>query len=241
MNINHPAQKMSKTPLLLLPGLLCNEMLWSHQIRHLDDIATCQVADLTQDSCIKDMAQRVLDKAPAKFILAGLSMALSAFEIMRQAPHRVYKLILLATQARPDTDEIKQQRQGLIDLASQGEFKGVTARLLPRLIHESHLKDSLLTDVILKMAASIGREAFVRQQTAIMTRADSRPDMARIACPTFILCGREDKLTPLALHQEIAVSIPHSKLCIIDDCAHLSALEQPQAVTALLRFWITYA
>lgn len=188
------------------------------------------------------MAERVLRTAPPQFALAGLSMGgYVAFEIMRQAPQRVIKLALLDTQARADTPESKQQRQGLIRLALQGEFKGVTARLLPRLIHNSRLNnDESLTDIIMKMAESVGREAFTSQQTAIMNRPDSRPDLPTIKCPTLVLCGREDALTPLALHQEMALAIPGAILSIIEDCGHLSALERPQAVTALLRHWLTY-
>jgi len=233
---------MSKTPVLFLPGLLCDQALWAHQTNHLSDTAESWVADLTQDSSIQEMAERVLRTAPPHFALIGLSMGgYVAFEIMRQAPQRVIKLALLDTQARPDTPEAKQQRQGLISLAQKGEFKGVTTRLLPRLIHNSRLTDGSLTDTIIRMAESAGREAFTRQQTAIMNRADSRPDLTNIKCPTLVLCGREDALTPLALHQEMAQLIPGAVQSIIEDCGHLSALERPQAVTAMLRYWLSYS
>ncbi len=232
---------MSKIPVLFLPGLLCDEALWAHQTKHLSDIAESSVADLTQDKSMRAVAERVLRTAPPQFALAGLSMGgYVAFEIMRQAPQRVLKLALLDTQARPDTPEAKQQRQGLISLAQQGEFKGVTARLLPRLIHNSRLSDDALTGTIMKMAENVGREAFAYQQTAIMNRVDSRPDLSAIKCPTLVLCGREDALTPLALHQEMVQAIPGAMLSIIEDCGHLTALERPQAVTSLLRHWLTY-
>lgn len=232
---------MSKPPVLFLPGLLCDQALWAHQTNHLSDIAEGLVADLTQDSSIPAMAERVLRAAPPHFALIGLSMGgYVAFEILRQAPQRVTKLALLDTQARPDTPEARQQRQGLIDLAQKGEFKGVTTRLLPRLIHNSRLMDDALTGVIMRMAESVGREAFARQQTAIMNRVDSRPDLPDIKCPTLVLCGREDALTPLALHQEMVQLIPGTVLSIVEDCGHLSALERPHAVTAMLRHWLSY-
>jgi pimeloyl-ACP methyl ester carboxylesterase len=84
----------------------------------------------------------------------------------------------------------------------------------------------------------VGPEAFVRQQTANAARPDSRPDLARIACPTLVACGRQDALTPLALSEEMARGIPNSTLVVIEDCAHLPTLERPQAATALLRYWL---
>ena len=127
---------------------------------------------------------------------------------MRQAPERVTRLALLDTQARADTPEATARRRGLIELAQKGEFKGVTSRLLPLLIHPSRLADEHLTGIVRAMAEDTGKEAFLRQQRAIMGRPDSRPSLPAIACPTLVLCGREDALTPLDLHLEMAAADP---------------------------------
>lgn len=116
---------MEKTPLLLLPGLLCDENLWSHQISTLADIADISVADLTRDDTIEAMAARTLSEAPETFALAGLSMGgYVAQEILRQAPMRVQRLALLDTSALPDGDEQRKRRTGFINLTLEGKFRG---------------------------------------------------------------------------------------------------------------------
>lgn len=229
-----------KTPLVLLPGLLCDAALWHGQVAGLADVADSWVADLTRDDSFVTMARRVLQAAPAKFALAGLSMGgYCAFEVMRQAPERVLRLALLDTGARADTPEQTSRRRGLIELAEKGEFKGVTPRLLPLLVHPDRLKEKDLVGEVMAMAERIGKDAFLRQQRAIMGRVDSRPSLANIKCPTLVLCGRHDLLTPPALAEEIAAGIPGARLDLIDHCGHLSTMERPEAVTAELRQWLT--
>lgn len=228
-----------KKRLLLLPGLLCDAVLWRHQIDTLCDIADITVADLTQADQAGAGAQLVLASSPEEFALAGLSMGgYIALEIMRQAPDRVTHLALLDTSARPDTHEKIRFRQELIDLARRGQFKGVTPRLLPKLISSERLGDTELTESILAMAERVGRDAFLRQQRLLMNRPDSRHDLALIHCPTVVVCGRQDELTPLADSVEMVEKIPRGKLVVIEDCGHLSTMEQPHAVTAVLRYWL---
>ena len=228
-----------KTPLVLLPGLLCDAALWWHQIETLADIADIIVPDLTIEDQVGAAVQRALASAPEEFAVAGLSMGgYIALEIMRQAPDRVIRLALLDTSARPDTQEKIKFRQELIDLARIGQFKGVTPRLLPKLIHPERMADRELVESIMEMAERIGRDAFLRQQRLIMNRPDSRHDLALIHCPTVVICGRQDGLTPLADSLEMTEKIPRGKLVVIEDCGHLSTMERPRAVSAVLRYWL---
>jgi pimeloyl-ACP methyl ester carboxylesterase len=228
-----------KPHLVLLPGLLCDAALWAPQLDALAPLAAMTVADLAQDDTIAGMAERALAAAPARFALAGLSMGgYVAQEIMRRAPGRVTRLALLDTSSRPDTEEQHRRRLGLIELAGKGKFKGVTPRLLPSLVHPSRLVDEALTGEVIAMAERIGPEGFLRQQRAIMGRPDSRPDLPRIACPTLVLCGREDALTPLELHEEMAATIPDAELVVVEDCGHLSTMERPAETGSALRLWL---
>lgn len=235
--------KNQKQPLLFIPGLLCNDQLWRHQINHLDDLAQISVADLSQDDSIPDMAVRALAKAPDTFALAALSMGgYVAQEIMRQAPERVTRLALIDTSARADTDEQLARRGDLIkqvEKVAASWFTGVTKRLLPLLIHPDRQHDEELVATIKAMAKGIGRDGYIRQQRAIMNRPDGVSDLAAILCPTLVLCGRQDAITPLKIHQELARHIPDSRLVIVEDCGHLAPLEQPHAVTAVLRYWLS--
>ena len=228
-----------RTALALLPGLLCDKALWQHQIAPLADLADCRVAELTSQDSVAAMARSVLEAMPERFALAGLSMGgYVAFEIMRQAPERIVRLALIDTKARPDTSDETSRRRGLIELARKGNFKGVTPRLLPLFIHEARLEDEALTGEVRAMAARIGKDAFIRQQTAIMGRPDSRPTLVKIGCPTLVLCGRQDVLTPVQDHTEMAAGIRNAQLKVVDDCGHLSPLERPEPVTKAMRAWL---
>lgn len=229
--------------LLLLPGLLCDQRLWRDQVAALGDRHRCVVADLTRDDTLPAMAARALAAVPeaSPIALVGLSMGgYVALEAMRQAPGRIIRLALMDTSARADTPEQARRRRGLLALSQSGQFRGVTPRLLPQLLHPDHL-DSPLADAVREMAERVGRDAFARQQRAIMARPDSRPDLPGITVPTLVAVGEADMLTPPELAEEIAASIPGARLHRIARAGHLPPMEQPEAVTALLRDWLVTA
>lgn len=226
--------------LFLLPGLLCDAALWRPQVEALADVADIAVADFTSQDNVADMARSVLDAAPERFALAGLSMGgYVAHEIMRQAPERVDRLALLDTSAREDTDEQRARRRGLIELAQKGQFKGITPRLLPLFLHADRLDDTPLVETVTGMAQRVGKDAFLRQQKAILGRPDSRAQLSGYRCSTLVLCGRQDALTPLEVSEEMAEAIPGADLVVIEECGHLATLEKPEPVNAALRAWLT--
>ena len=232
--------KMSQIPVVFIPGLLCDSLLWAPQIGTLSDIADCWIADPTGAETMEALAAELLDSSPfAEFALAGLSMGgYVALEIMRQAPGRVLKLALLDTNARADTSEQTQRRRALIDLAQHGRFAEVANLLLPALVNRARSYDPQIVGTIRAMARNVGIEAFCRQQSAIIRRIDSRPHLKAIQCPTLVLCGRQDAITPPPLHHELASGIDDAKLVIIEECGHLSTIEQPEEVNVALRAWL---
>ena len=125
-------------------------------------------------------------------------------------------------------------------MSMEGKFREVTPQLLPFLIHPDRQGDKELTDAIIKMSDHVGPDGFLRQQTAIMGRLDSRNDLGRIKCPTMILCGRQDALNPVEVHEEMAARISNARFVIIEDSGHMTTMERPQVVTAFLRDWLVY-
>jgi len=229
------------TELVLVPGLLCTTMLWDHQIRHLRDVANITVPDVTGADTISGLADAVLAASPPSFALCGLSMGgIISHEIMRKAPQRVEKLALLDTTARTELPEQTERRKFLLEMADRGDFASVPTTLMPALVHPSRVRDISLISECCAMAAAVGVDAFRRQIAAIIGRADSLSGLASYACPTLVLCGREDAITPLDMHEEMAARIDNAKLAVIEDCGHLATMERPQAVTALLRQWLLY-
>ncbi len=238
-SINKSITIMKNIDIFLLPGLLNDARLWQHQISGLAGVARATVADLTSADSIAALAASALSQAPAaRFVLAGLSMGgYVALEMMRQAPDRVLALALLDTSARPDTPEATVNRKNLMQLA-ETDFSGVIDTLMPKLVHPAQLADASIVTTIRAMAESVGKEAFLRQQRAIMTRIDSRPFLSKITCPTLVLCGRDDVITPVEVHQELVDAIPGASLAQIEACGHLSTLGKPQQVTAALKNWL---
>lgn len=226
-------------PLLLVPGLLCSARLYAAQVSALWPCGPVMVADHRRDADVGAIAARILKDAPPRFALAGLSMGgYIALAILRQAPERVAKLALLDTSARSDTPEQSAGREKFIAMAEAGKLAEVVDALAPRFLHRDRRDDAALNRVIRDMAADTGVEAFVRQERAIMTRSDLRPMLASIACPTLVLVGEGDELTPPDLSREMAAGIPGARLSIVPGCGHLSTLENPDAVNAALTEWL---
>jgi len=204
------------------PGAALLAGAWAAQISTLSDVADITIADHTRHASIPKLAAAILAAAPPRFALAGLSMGgYIAYEIIRQAGDRVMRLVLLDTGARADPPERRQGRLELVRLAEREGAASAQRQLLPMLIHPQRLTDEALVAGIMQMAIDTGVEAFKRQQTAI-TRPDNPPLLAQIRCPTLVLVGRQDVLTPPALAQEIAAGIAGARLEIIAECGHLS-------------------
>lgn len=230
---------MSTPHLVLLPGLVCDHRMWAPQIEDLGSIAQISVGDLTSGDTIAELAASVLDHAPAgPFALAGLSMGgYVALEIMRVAPERILGLALLDTNARADSPESTENRRKAMARA-ETDFHGVLGDMLPKLVAPGQLDDMNITARLMTMGEDAGVAVFKRQQEAIIGRIDSRPSLAQIRCPTLVLCGREDVITPVPLHEEMAEAIPGAQLVVLEGCGHISTLARPDMVSDALRQWL---
>jgi pimeloyl-ACP methyl ester carboxylesterase len=231
---------MPRTTLVLLPGLLNTRRVFEQQIEALSDLADCVVPELWHHDTIGAMADATLALAPPTFALVGFSMGgYVAFEIMRQATQRVERLALMDTQATPDSAESTKRRRALLEQTKIGRFRGVQRTLLPQLVHSRHINDATITQPIFDMAQEIGADGFVREQRAIIDRADSRRMLVDIDIPTVVIVGRQDQVTPLPRSEEMAADIANSRLIVLEECGHMSPLEKPAEVTAALRRWLS--
>jgi pimeloyl-ACP methyl ester carboxylesterase len=187
---------VSPAPVVLIPGLLCSPRLYAEQIPALWRFGSVTVASHHHGDNLAVIADQILAAAPPQFALAGLSMGrYLAFEIMRKARHRVTRLALLNTSARPDTAEQAQRRHDQITMTQRGQFEQVAGALYHRWVRQERRGDLTLRQVIRQMADETGPQAFVRQQTAIMNRPDSRASLTRISCPALVVAGADDDVT----------------------------------------------
>jgi pimeloyl-ACP methyl ester carboxylesterase len=227
-------------PIVLVPGLLCSSRLYAPQIPALWRFGPVIVADHRGHDSMAGIAERILSMAPPRFALVGLSMGgYIAFVIAQKAPQRVARLALLDTSAQPETPRQTERRLPLIALAEQGRLDEIVDALFPLFVQRDRHGDEELKRIVQLMAQETGADAFIRQQKAIMARPDARPFLASIACPTLVLVGDGDVLTPAALSQEIAAGIAGANLLVVPECGHLSTLERPDAVNTALSNWMS--
>ena len=237
---------MTKTPLLLVPGLLCSPRLYAPQVAALRDIAEVVVPDWRKaplsifDSWDKT-ARWVLDQAPARdFALAGLSLGgMISIEIMQIAAERVTRLALLDTGMRSQSPTEQAIRRGRIRLANEGRFELVLGLQMSRFIPAYRLPDRALVGEVMTMCGEIGVEIYKRQEELAAIRVDRRPDLPKIKCPTIVVCGRDDGATPLFLSEEMAAAIKGSELIVVEQCGHLVTMEKPEETNTILRKWLS--
>lgn len=221
--------------ILFIPGLNCTGALFALQIKGLEGMAECHVADHTTADTIPAIARHILSKAPEGFVLVGLSMGgYIAQEILRQAPERVRGLALLDTRASLDTPAETQTRKRTIALAEQGRFNQLHDLLWPRLVHPARLGDQALESLVKSMMQETGAAGFIRQQKAVMHRADYEPYLQQIKVPSLVLVGAQDAITPPHFARVMQDAIAGSHYVEIADCGHLASLEAPAIVTQAL-------
>lgn len=237
---------MAKTNLLLIPGLLCSPRLFAPQVAALAELAEIVVPDwrrapLSIWNSWASAARWIVDQMPpGKFAMAGLSLGgMLAVEIMQIANDRVSKLALLDTGMRSQNETERAIRRARIRLANEGHFELVLGMQMTRFIPAYRLPDKPLVDEVLAMCGEIGVEIYRCQEELAAIRADRRPDLPRIRCPTIVVCGRDDAATPLYLSEEMAVAIPGSELIVVEACGHLVTLERPDETSAILRKWLS--
>jgi pimeloyl-ACP methyl ester carboxylesterase len=220
--------------LVMIPGLGSDSAVWRRTIEAMRSSVDCLVGDTLSDDSLEGMARRILDRAPASFALAGVSMGgMVALQIMKIAPRRVTRLALIDTNARPDTIMRKTiRRLSNIAAATTSDFGKLSERSVKSLIHPS-APEEIRTELA-EMGARVGARIYRRQNIAVAARKDMRPILPGIAVPTAIVVGSDDKVTPVMLSREIHQLVPASVLHIIRDCGHLPPIEKPAVLAAIL-------
>ena len=233
-----------KPHLLLLPGMACDEAFWRVQVEALAAIAEPRVMAYGLLDSFEAMAEAVLARAPERFALVGHSMGgRVALEIMRRAPGRVLKLALLATDYRGHDNPAARaaeavRRENMLAKATAEGMESFARMWVNQILPPYRLADEALVAEVVAMMARHPVEVLAAQTHAALIREDQSDLLPRIACPTLICAGDEDVLRPVEIHRQMAERIPGSRLVVIERCAHMLAMERPEAVTGALRDWL---
>ena len=223
----------------MVPGMMCDERIFSPQIEELSKNLEVTVADISSFSSVRELASDVLKKAPKSFSLLGHSMGgIVAMEIYSQEPNRIEKLILMDTNPKAELDEVKLKREPQIKDVREGKLLEVMRdEMKPNYLAESENKSSVL-DVCMDMALSLGPDVFINQSRALQKRADQLNTIQSINIPVLIMCGSEDKLCTVERHEMMHNMISDSDLKIINNAGHMPTLEQPRETTEVLKEWL---
>lgn len=225
---------------------MCDHTVWDAQIEALADIADARVVEWgMQHTSLVEMAEAALAGAPEHFALAGHSMGgRVAFEVYRLAPQRVTHIAVMNTGVIPRAegeagDEEARGRRHLLDIAFQQGIRAMAMEWLKGMVPEHRRGDAALVDAIVRMFESKTPELFLVQQQALLARRDARPVLETIQCSALVLTGGDDVWSPPAAHEKIAAGIEGAQLVIVPKSGHMSTMEQPAAVSAAMRSWLS--
>lgn len=229
--------------LILVPGLLCDAVVWAHQVDRLSARYDVWVADLRHVDSIAAMAESILATAPPRFSIAGHSMgARVALEVVRQAPERVERLALLDTGIHPVQPGEREKRQELIDLGRTDGMRALADRWLPPMVAAGRLEqDPALHDALFAMVERMTPDIHRNHITALLNRPDTGVALAAVRCPVLVAVGSEDRWSPPAQHRTIVNALSDATMIVFEGAGHMAPMEAPEAVTAALVDWMARA
>ena len=238
--------------LVFLPGLANDAEVWADVREALQRAAPPALQPLLAHACVSDvharhatlpqMAQALLEEHAGPLLLAGHSMGgMVALHAVRQAPARAAGLALLGTAARADTPEIIQLRRDACVQFAAGHVEEVLRTNVAFAFHPEYAADKAMVARYFAIVQRAGAAQLIAQNQAVMARDDNRAHLAAIdtrACPTLVLCGEADALTPPEVSREIADAVPGARFELLPRCGHMLTLEQPAAVAERLAVWL---
>lgn len=240
MNITPSSEKASSTQrhIVLIPGFMCDASLWQDVLGGLQQLGTVSFADLNQGTDIDAMADRIIASLPHSCVLIGFSLGgYVARRIAAKAPQRVSQLVLLNTSARATSAEEIARNQQQIKMLKVFPYKGQTVTALKRALHPARSDNQVLLQHLQAMSLNLGADIFMQQLSIV--RQDGHADCAQIFCPVLVVASREDQMRRLQEAEDIVAALPDPTFRIIDDCGHMSPLEQPQILLEYLREFLS--
>ena len=226
-------------PLVFIPGMMCDSRLFQPQINEFSKQYMVCTTPASSSDTIENISSEILRYLPTKFTLIGLSMGgILAMEIIKKVPERVMKIVLMDTNYKSETSEIKSRRLPQIQLVNEGLLEDVMCQQIKNNYLRKDKQNQEIFDLCLSMANGLGKEIYINQSKALTTRKDYKSTLKNIKVPSLIICGEYDRLCPIKVHMEMESLIENSTLEIIPDAAHLPTLEQPAYLNKILCEWL---
>jgi pimeloyl-ACP methyl ester carboxylesterase len=225
--------------IVLIPPLLCSPLAYAPVIDTVWGYGQVTLADTRRDATVAAMAERILQESVGEIAVLGTSMGgYVALEVFRQAPDRVAGLALVSTSARADTVDQVRARERQSALVEDGQFDALVDGAFAGVVAAGRESDETLLAAWRAMTMPVGADAFLRQQRAVIQRADLRSLLPSIGCPTAIIHGAADRLIPIDAAEETAAALPSASFTVISDAGHFLMQEQPEAARAAVDNWL---
>ncbi len=242
--------------LVLIHGFPLNARMWEDQLALADGgwrVLAPQLRGVdggSQDppaTSVDDYAGDVIDLLDAlhidEAVIGGLSMGgYVTFAMFRHAPRYFRGMLLADTRSHADTAEGVEGRRRMLALVAEKGPAAVVDEMLPKLLAEATRNlHGEIVERVRALALANSADAVAWALAALMTRPDSTPLLPQIHCPTLILVGDGDILTPPAISREMHAAIAGAHLVVIEDAGHLSNIEQPAAFNSALSRFLEYS
>ena len=231
---------IDKPVIFLLPGLMCDEAVWTHQAETLSAVADVRIPVFRGFDSLVGMAESVMVEAPERFSVAGHSMGgRVAWEVMELAADRIDKFAILDSGVHPVKEGEAEVRQVLIDKAISEGLQAVANEWIPPMIHPDRNDDGALVKDITEMILRNSIEDFQGQVKALLNRKDQTPYLSRISHKVLLLAGENDNWSPPQQHEFMAERLASSQLEIVPDAGHMVIMEKPEEVSRILLDWFS--
>ncbi len=228
------------TPVLFLPGTLCDERVWLPVWRKLN-LAQRRYVPLQWATTLDDMlaltGDRVLPKE--KVHLVGYSMGGYVAALYALAnPDRVASLTLVGYDPGGLSDKEIARRKQLVTALNKGQFNPSAPAFISRFVHPDHEKSDVVAGTVVEMARDLGKTTLLAHTTATTPRKNLTAALKQAPFTLNILGAANDAVAPQADLEAAARRLNPANLEFLGDTAHMMLLEQPKAVADLIQRWL---
>ena len=223
------------TPLVLLPGTLCDARVFAPVMERLRP-RSLSVGDMHGLATVAGLATRLMEHAPPTFALMGFSLgAIVALEVAARAAERVTGLALVGGNAHaPAARDLNRRRAEIAAVTSIERYVGET--MWPSYV--ARRQDERLRRLLIDMGRDCGNDALRMQTEVALSRADSRSRLAALTMPTLVLAGADDAINDAMVQRRMAAAIPSARLALVPGAGHFVLLERPDACALAISDWL---
>lgn len=195
---------------------------------------------ITIDTYATDVIELMAHIEIPRAVICGLSMGgYVAMAMARKAPGRIAGLVLADTRVGPDSEQARAARDRMLELLDREGPAGVATEMLPKLLAEKTTREQPdLVDVVRKSIEANTPAGLAAAIRAMKDRPDSSSVLGQLTCPSLVMVGQHDAMTPPQEAQILHEAMPGSRIVTVPDVGHLSNLEAPQAFNRLLSDWL---